>query len=444
MITDPTQQPPTPFDPSTLPTIDPALLQRQARGMAAANELSALNQGPAMARALRMQDAPAPGVVGHGYAAQGPTLLQGLAHMVSKRQGGNRVREMERQAQALRGEVTGGQQAQLEAQAQQNLIDRQQQMNLAQIQSDERLKRDIALNQQRIDLENVRQGGVTGPYKAYFNPETGDFKYAARSKGKGMVDENVQPTSMEGYLPYDAGAQRRFGSGFEGLKAPERKRVIDANFGIRQINQINDIANKMTQEEWQQLNKPGFDVVLKMASPQDAQQYMNEKMKGLSPRSKQYLAKVQNFVSQVRKNRFGTAQSMNETALFEAFSPGASGIGLVERNQRLNNFYDQILAEVRAVDDFYRTDLESRLPEFREFEINEDMIKRMGTEGTGFTQSPAMQKEWENMERMNEEYKALSGGKNLPEYDRWAPDFSKPAAKKAQRKQATDTMEFID
>lgn len=386
------------------PTVDPRLLKTQARGIAAANQLADIHQGPAMARALRMQNAEAPGVVGQGYAAQGPTLLQGLAHMAATRQGANQVRDLERQARALRGETDQGIQAQLEAEAQQAQINSQQQMDLARLASNE-----------RIALEKTRQGQMKGAVKPWINEQTGAMVNASHSPGKGMVDERGNEVSVEGMVPFDESRQaKQFGYGFKNLPATAKKDVIGADFGMRQLNDISNIANSLSPDQLKELQRPGLDVAVRAATPGAFEEYIQQNHKGLSREVKQYLQKVNNFASNIRHERFGSALTIGETRLAEAFLPSATGIGLMERADRLNSFYDDFMNQVSAVDNVTGSNFMERMPQRVDFAVPEDVLEAMKKENA-YSISPEMEKGWQDLQAKNARYRELTG-KDLPAY----------------------------
>lgn len=418
-----------------LRTIDPQILKRQARGAAASGEIADLYQGPQMAQALRMQNMEMPGVTGEGYSAQGPTLLQGIATMAANRMGSNKVKELENQAKALRGTANEGYLAELESQAQNQAINRQHQSDIAQQQSDARLAKAMA-----------EMGGVASNYEPYVNETTGDIVYAARSKGKGVVDERGEPISIEGLTPFKESRLGRYGNRFGSLKAAERKDVIGADLMIRRLNEINSVADKLTADELKQLQQPGKDVFYQAASPAAFEAYITQNYKGLSENVKDYMQKLNNFAADIRHERFGSALTYNETRLAEAFLPSATGLTLSDRAKRIDSFANDARLKVESIDNMMSSDFLARLPEYNAFTISEDMKKRLAQD-TGF--NPAQEQVYEtyntivsDLEVDNAAYKKATG-EDMPEYleaiqmrDKFKRDIDYKNMNPIQRRQA--------
>lgn len=399
-----------------MPTIDPLLLQQQSRGLAAGSELAGINQSAAMAEALRKSGAELPGMTGRGYSAAGPNLLNGIVQMMNKREGRNELKAMESQANALRGEAEAGQQASLQADAQQNQINRAQQMEMAQLASAERQK-----------MEQLRQTRMKQMPKPYVNND-GDIKYLSYEQGKGLVDEHGALADSEGYLPYkDSSLAKKYGSDFKGLGSPQRKTIIDADFGINQLNKVNALANEMSQDEWSQLNKAGRDVLAKKIAPKDFNEYINKNMRGLSPRVKRYMTRLNEFSSDIRNKRFGSALTIGETELAEMFLPSAVGINLADRTDRVNLFADRFKSQVESVDRMTGTTFGDRLTQYVPFKPSESAATAAMKPNTGF-RSKAHEKLYEEERADNERYKKLTG----KDMDSWAETEELYGPKKAK------------
>ena len=404
-----------------LQTIDPRLIEAQAEGIHAGRQLKDLQGSPAMAQALRMRDAPAPGVTGQGYSAAGPTLMQGLAHMFSTRHGANKVREMEQQAAALRGNMAEGDVAALQAQQQQNQINQQHQMAMAQLASQERQK------MMELKAEQVRAN-----YETWVNPATGEMINASRS-AEGVVDEQGNPTSIEGMVKFrDSQLGRRFGNEFKALGTAQRKDVIGADLGIRRLNEIADLANSMDANDLKYLNRPGLDIAVQAVTPKDFEAYLNTNHKNLPRKVKQYLMRVHDFSSNIRHQRFGSALTANETALANAFLPSATGLGIQDRTDRLNAFYDDFSNQVAAIDNITGTTFTDRLTEYRPFTVPEDMTQGAAAPKGGYLSNPEFRSNWEQLEADNAEYKKVTG-EDLPEYTQWKSKLESELTPKDRR-----------
>jgi hypothetical protein len=354
----PTTPPPTPYAPQG---IDPAILERQKAGLQAQGDLQALMQGPEMARALRMANAQAPGVTGSGYSARGPTAMQGLAHFLTKIKGNEDLERMRGEAEALRGQTAEGKLAELEAQE---------------------AKR---IQAQEFQLQQAREARESRAKEA-------DLAFARR---KELMD-------------YEA-AQREMQGGGEIGKLPvfAQKEVIASRQGVDAINRINNIANSLSAEEQAQLRTPGTDLVFKALTPSQAEEYQKI-VRGFSPKVRQYLSMVQDFSADIRHQRFGSALTANEQALSQTFLPSAEGIFLEDRQQRMQDFQNKMYENVRGYDDFYGTQLGTRLPQMIVFESKKDqpeMVdgKPIQTNQTAFPDYNAM-----SMEELEAEYMKLT------------------------------------
>ena len=100
--------------PGGVRRLDPRQLEQQASGMRAQDRLTAQNQGPAMANALRMSQAQLGGVEGQGASTTGPSGWNALATILQQRKGQSQLSGMKEKADALRGEVETGRGAQLQ------------------------------------------------------------------------------------------------------------------------------------------------------------------------------------------------------------------------------------------------------------------------------------------------------------------------------------------
>lgn len=145
--------------PQGVRRIDPRLLEEQAAGMGAQGQLQDMQNSPAMANALRMSQAQMPGVRGQGYAAEGPSGWNALATALERRKGQSQIDSMSEQSKALRGDVTAGQKAGLQRQADLGERDFDYKRELG----EQRTAREEDARKERfaheIELEKLRQQG---------------------------------------------------------------------------------------------------------------------------------------------------------------------------------------------------------------------------------------------------------------------------------------------
>lgn len=139
--------------------IDPELLETQARGISAQQELQDMQRGSAMANALRMSQAQLGGVEGRGAAATGPSGWNAIATLLERQKGERQLNAMQEQAKALRGDIASGERAGLQRQSE--IAERDFDYRMA--QEDARTQREEDARTARfaheIELEKLRQKG---------------------------------------------------------------------------------------------------------------------------------------------------------------------------------------------------------------------------------------------------------------------------------------------
>lgn len=352
-----------------LRTVDPELLKRQARGMTAAGQAQDILQGPALANALRQQQMEMPGVAGQGFAAQGPTMLQGLAVMAGNRQGDNKVRELEAQARALRGETEDATLAELQARNQAAQIDRQAAWENAEANRANQVDRDNIRAEIREEEMRLRGEMIQGERKTFIDQTTGELVHATSRKNGKWIDQNEQPITNTNLIPYEKSIQyRRMGTDYENLKSENDRKTVNGAFdSINRLNHIADISAEMTPADFVGLDSEAWQTAIKTLVPGEWEEWArnNKWISKLTPRAQAYLRETASFAADIRHQLYGSAVTWSEQSFFNAFSPAAFGASVAERNARLAAFEKHAREKVKRVDELNATSIMKSLPSYR-------------------------------------------------------------------------------
>lgn len=172
--------------------LDPSLLQQQAQGLSAINELKMLPQSAQYAQALRQSEATLPEATGQGFARTGPNFMNLLGMMAERAGGRKKLGALDTRAQALRGQAQAGSEAELQAEEQRRQMEVQQQQQ--QLASEQAFQR---------ERDKAAAGQVKGPFKAWYDPEAPEGKrmLAVSNTGEGPVDSQGNPVPPSAY-PY--------------------------------------------------------------------------------------------------------------------------------------------------------------------------------------------------------------------------------------------------
>ena len=298
------------------------LLQQSGRGMAAADEIAQLNQGAAMARALRASETELPGVQGQGYSASGPTPLQAVATFLQRRRGRNELADMEKQADVLRGQMREGR----EAYAQTPIMQEQLQNQYQNQRLDTEFKQRQRLEQARMDAERKMPSGKPQVFQLPDGKEV-----TALVTADGGTDLNGNPIDLTGAIPKEEDQ-------YSNLTGSQKKIVDQSSIALKDLRDIQTTLKSFDKTDVESLLQPGFDVIVRTYTPDDFKNYVNQNQRSFSPRVKQFLLQIAKFDSVERHAMFGSALTRTENAKAEDWLAGAKGQGLAEINMRLDNF----------------------------------------------------------------------------------------------------------
>lgn len=315
--------------------IDPALFQQQAAGTRAQAQLANLLRGPQMQDAMLNKYAELPGVTGEGLASNAPNLFQVLATGLQRGRGRKQMSDLEAQAKALRGEMQTGKQAELAAQ------EENRQRNL-----DMQMRQVLEAQAARKALEEQRLGTLREDFETWVDTGTGELKQLATTRGKGIVDENMQPVT-------DLGNFRRLEkkSPIYGIGSKQQQKVAARAYTtLRNLDGVKTAASSLSDDEIKLLNRPLLDVAIKLA-PGDLETYAREQKIGLTPKVKSFLNRLNLAAANLRHELYGAAVTEMENALANAFIPGAAGLTLEDSMRRLDVFADSQRNVLAGIED---------------------------------------------------------------------------------------------
>lgn len=160
------------------------LQQQQARGITAQDELNQLRGGPQAQMMYDRANAEMPQVTGNEFSARQPNIMENIASMVSRKSGRDDIARMKTQADALRGEVAQGRQAEMQ---QQDAVRREafeQNARMAKEAREERMRT------------------YKGNFQTWENNKGNTVTFAMT--GNGPVDSQGNRVNLDGYKPLEA------------------------------------------------------------------------------------------------------------------------------------------------------------------------------------------------------------------------------------------------
>ena len=372
--------------------IDPALLQRQAQGMQAQQQLSQLLRGPQMEQAYADKNAALQGIRGGGVTAMAANPLEVFANIVQRRRGATKAKELEAQADTLRGNISEGRLAELQASDAGRVSQQQLQLQIQRAAAEERAKR-----------EDARKYELRENYQPWVN-EQGDVMYLAASKGKGMLDEEGnQVTDLEGFKPMGKN------SVLTGIGSKQQQKVAAKSYAtLRTLGEIQDVAASLGDEDVALLDRQLLDVAVK-GVPGDLETYVRENKINLTPEAKRYLNKVNLASARLRHGLFGSALTRMESSLSNAFIPGAAGSSLQDTLGRIHSFAEDqrnVLAGIEDAEMMRPGTLTNRITyDFRD-EISPPKQQNTGSNIPALEDLPAVELTEQEMQMTDEQLDA--------------------------------------
>lgn len=345
--------------------VDPEQLQRIARAKSAQGQVSGMSNSPAMQAALRDYNMAPLEVRGQGAAATAPHLLEGVARAVTRNQGKSKLAEMELQSQALRGQISEGsmaeQRAQLQAQDYQNKIDSQQR---AQAVTDSQAAATLA-NERAVARETTEANYLVAEPQEYTHPKTGERVLVGRTRGGGMINPDTnEKISIEG-LRKTSDMQNEALAGVQGIanmSNTHKTDVVGSYEGIRALNKIGNTASQLSDAGRAQIDNVTMNAVLKAVTPKAFEELI--KGKRFTPEVKKYLQEVNEFSVKLRNQYFGSALTMNEQQIAEAFLPSATGISLADQMARIDGLARTYGDSLKSIDQLYGSNTATKAPDY--------------------------------------------------------------------------------
>jgi len=308
--------------------VDP-LIQQQVQGQQAASKIAEILRGPQMRQAQKMQDYKMAPLQGEGWATQAPTVFDAFAQMAQNYRGNQNAKAMQEQADVLRGDVSRGYEAELQAK------DFNQQRAYAQN------------SQMAADARADNMAKVYGKPEAWVNKNGEQREFI--NTGYGPVDPvTKQPVNLEGFQPIQA--ERLNGAG-SGLGRTQERESAGAFKIIRAAQGIKDIAGDFTDKDIDSLNTPAFSNAVKIATPAAWEAYVTNNWKTFSPAVKKYVTKLNMLGAKQIHELYASALTKLENQRAQGFAVGTEGLILRDALMRVDSLYDSAVDTLGGIQD---------------------------------------------------------------------------------------------
>lgn len=249
---------------------------------------------------------------------------------------------------ALRAETGAQSAAHKQGIAEKNLVIKEQAQDVK--EANQRLKeQQQEWKQAEADL---KRNFLVGSAEEYVTPE-GDVIQVGRDS------ESYKNLSEDGYPEISLKGLRKVTkddkSAAEGLPAKDKSHIFRLRKSYDDLNNIRDLAGKLSSEDVANLSRPGEDVAYKVLTPAAMETYIQNNQRNLSADAKEYLRSIAAFSAELRNRLFGSALTVNESVLAEAFLPSAVGLNFSDRMGRINAYAKEFDRWSTAYDrDIYR------------------------------------------------------------------------------------------
>lgn len=358
--------------------LDPSLLQQQAQGLSAINELKMLPQSAQYAQALRQSEATLPEATGQGFARTGPNFMNLLGMMAERAGGRKKLGALDTRAQALRGQAQQGTMAELQAQEQQRQMEAQQRA--------QELEAQRAFQRER---DQAAAGQIKGPFRSWVNEETGEM-ITASNTAEGAIDSQGQPVNLDGFRPYEP---PRAAAGGGRAYAHTQKKAIPAVATLKNINQVRGMADELDENDVGELNDLTEQIFAQTLAPKAIEEYIESNWMNYSPRVKRYLSAMRAITAQARHALTGAALTRFEERITNAFlpTPTTKGLTVEDRMSRLGNLYDRARTELEAIDEVTGTEFSNKYDQWEEWKPNFSKEAGLDVGGGDGTLTPRLQ-----------------------------------------------------
>ena len=311
-----------PLDPNR--GVDPEVLQRISAGQRASGELDALQGGSAMANALRMSQAQLPGIQGSGAATTAPGIANALAVLGSRYMGNKRLREMDQQAAALRGQVAAGDDAAAER-------------KMMEAAYRDKMARENQMANMRFQQKQA---------------EDAEARRIAREnrKAEELRENQAQEQAELDALPPD-------------LPSQYRKDYKNAYSMVKNVNRVKSNAEDLSQSDvdtFKSLRNRIVRTGLENLTPQSIRNLAKEEGLDLSEASNRFLNSINGLSVEQRHRLFGTQVTRGEEGIAVTILPSAPDLSLDGMMLRLDEQGERNMLEIRNIEDIVENEVGKR------------------------------------------------------------------------------------
>lgn len=367
--------------------IDPADLEKMRRGSAAQGELEALKGGSPMANALRMSQAQLGGVQGQGLSATAPGIAEALGTVAQQYVGNQQLRDMQQQAQALRGEVSAGQASEVDAglasKAYQQGIDRDN--TLAGILGRDALgaRADARSDKQREKNRDYQKADALTKRKWQLEDAERDRGYQladqdrkelwaldkydrerADAKDKRAYDLQAQIDKEQRQYDYRikleeekaklraatearrAKAEAQQKPYYDYLTSTQKQDLTNNRESIATAVRAKDIGANLPDTDVEVFNDPAVRASLAILSPDKLKNLVESEGLELSPQGYKFLNAINSLSVEKRHELFGSAVTGAEGGLFAKVGADAEDLTLDQIMGRLDNDIEENMLKV--------------------------------------------------------------------------------------------------
>ena len=325
--------------------LDPRLFQQQAQGMAAQDELQGMRNSLAEQQAYAQANAPMRGVTGSGYSASGPTILDAFATLAQRNTGNKNIQAMKDQAAALRGDVTKGRMAEMEAAQAQKMQNFEQNRLMAQ------------------EARDARSKAIRGTYETWSDGQGNEINVAMTDNGP--VNSQGELTNLQGFKRAREIPKTEFVDMVKRLPSTTQKDTLKSYNALGTLADISSTAQTFEPSDYESLNKAALDVAVKAATPAEFENYVFTNLKDVSPKVKAYLESIYAYSAQRRKDLSGSALTRMEKALSDMFLPSANGSNFSDTMRRIDREAKDHYRTLGNIDQLYGTKITDRAPVYQ-------------------------------------------------------------------------------
>lgn len=312
-LNDPNQVFGGPVDP--MQGMTPEVIEALRRGRGAAGELEDLRDSPRQSRAQQMAQAELGGVEGQGLAATAPTAVEGLGVLAQQFAGNQQLADMQEQAKALRGDITAGQEAEMQAELQRQAFEQQQ-------------KRENMMANSRLQQQQARQA-----------------QQARKELEQQRADARMELEELRADNERAEEALAENNPGFMDLSVGERRRFNEQYDALDDINDIKQKARRLDQTDRSKLG--AMRAAVQTLTPAQFENWASQNLEGQSAELRSYIEAVRKFSAKEINNLYGGQLTGGENQRAMAFMPDAPDLKYGDIARRVDAFGDTAYRRLR-------------------------------------------------------------------------------------------------